>query len=145
MADNRVQLKLGDFQYRPAELTERGGPVYQGLQRAGRKVVDLAKRQLTDNGHVDTGKLRNSITYEIVKGPKGLTCLVGTRMKYALYLHEGTANKGAGRIYPLRARVLRFRPKGSATVVFAESVRGVKPFPFLVKALEQFRASDMNK
>lgn len=43
--------------------------------------------------------------------------------------------RGHGEIVPVRAKVLRFRPKGSGQFVFAHRVRAVPPNPFIDRAV----------
>lgn len=62
---------------------------------------------------------------------------VGTPVPYVKYQEFGTRAHG-----PVRAKMLRFRPKGSAEYVFAKWVRGVQPARFMRKALAALRPSD---
>lgn len=49
---------------------------------------------------------------------------------------------GRGPVVPVRARLLRFQPKGSRAFVFARRVRGVAPGNFLRDALRDLRPAD---
>lgn len=127
-----------------AQLNEllRGptGPVVQHVTRLCRRVTNQAKR----NCPVDEGTLRASITYAVLPSPQYVLGRVGTPIEYGLYQHEGTGVFGPkGRpITPIRRQYLRFEVKsgtaavGSRPLVFARSVRGVPPNPFLLRALE---------
>lgn len=64
----------------------------RALMAIGEKAVDYAKRNLTDNGSVDTGRLRNSITYVIDNGE----VYIGTNVEYAPYVEFGTGRYVAG-------------------------------------------------
>jgi hypothetical protein len=48
-------------------------------------------------------------------------------------------HQGHKAIYPVRAKALRFRPKGSRTWVFAKRTRAVKGVPYLRDALPAAR------
>jgi HK97 gp10 family phage protein len=86
---------------------------------------------------VRTGTLRNSITATVIRNfePKGV---VEATAPYALFVHNGTGIYGPrGRpIVPVRARVLAF-PGRDGRMVFARSVRGQRPQPFLTNALHE--------
>lgn len=95
------------------------------LKKAGAMVEKDAKR----NCPVDTGNLRQSITYEVV----GDTCAVGTNVEYAPYVHQGTgiyATEGTGRTTPWRYQ----DDDGNW-----HTTLGQKPQPFLTSALDANR------
>lgn len=118
--------------------------------RVGRRVVKAA-RELAP---IDTGALRTSIEYVMdVRGDR-VHVVIGSPLPYARYLHEGTGIHGphGTPIVPLRAEspsggpaALKFKPSGAGLgvalaagnrkFVFARSVQGIRPNPFLVKAL----------
>lgn len=106
-------------------------------KRAAERVAERAQ----SNAPYRTGKLRSSISAR--KAPdkaQGLeaTYLVGARgVPYAQYQEEGT-----GPIYPVRARFLRFVPKGGSTFVFARRTRGVPATHFLRDAYATLSLSD---
>lgn len=123
-------------------LTGSSGSVYQAARRAGAVTRDRAKLDLTANRLVNTGLLRNSIESTTFVRGKDVVSRVGTDVAYARYVHDGTQ----GPIVPRRARVLRFKPKGSSTFVFAAKVRGTRETgrysPFLANALKKLKPSD---
>jgi hypothetical protein len=108
------------------------GQVARGILKIGKKVERKAKR-LTP---VDHGVLRNSITTELIirKGP---VARIGTKVKYALYVHEGTGIYGpkAKPITPKHGKVLVFTSRKTNKLVFARSVKGMKGTPYLRNAL----------
>jgi hypothetical protein len=115
------------------------------LMHAGGRVRDTAKAIITAAGRVDTGQMRQGIVVEVVRVAGGqITVRITADTEQAGYQHEGTPQT----ILPRRARVLRFRPRGSAAFVFAPEVRGVhpanptKPLPFLTDALDRLDLSD---
>lgn len=115
------------------------GPAFQ---RAGGKVRDRAKANITIAGRIDTGTMRNQIVAETVEvNGSQIVARVEARAPYSRFQHEGTANDGTGYIYPRRARVLRFTPRGGSTL-YRPKVRGVKGVPFLKDALDTLATSD---
>lgn len=117
------------------------GTTGQYTFRRGQRVAQNARNLLA--GKVRTGRLRNSV---VAKPPQripgravGITVQVGSfGIQYAKWVHEGTGIYGPHRspIVPVRAQFLRFAlPSGK--IVYARSVRGVPPFPFMSLALEQ--------
>ena len=115
----------------------------------GRKVVNEAKTRAP----VDTGRLRSSIAYTVHVEPTAVRLRVGSQMPYARYVDEGTGIFGptGQRIYPVRRRAMKFptpqssgafrgrnrrRSQRNRGVVFAKSVAGMPPRPYLTAALE---------
>jgi hypothetical protein len=83
-------------------------------QRAAYRVRDRAKQNLTSAGRVNTGKLRDSIkATRTVQTPTVSTWSVGSDLFYA-----GWQEFGRGPVRPIRAKVLRFKPKGSSVFIF---------------------------
>ena len=83
-------------------------------QRAAYRVRDRAKQNLTAAGRVNTGKLRDSIkATRTMQTPTVSTWSVGTDLFYA-----GWQEYGRGPVRPVKAKVLRWRPKGSSTFIF---------------------------
>lgn len=110
------------------------GTLARGVLKMSLKVERKAKR----NVKVDTGRLRSSIsTIVIIRGgiPIGR---IGTNVKYAYWVHQGTGIYGprGARIYPKNGKFLRFKPRGGKGYVFARSVKGIRPNPFLRDALK---------
>lgn len=123
-----------------ALINSPNGGVYQDLLRRGLLVETAAKRNLGGIGgpkRVDTGRLRASINTQVVTGTDGPRVIVGTNVWYALLVHNGTGIYGPRRrmIRPVRAKRLRFKPKGSRHYVYARQVRGMAPNAFLKNAL----------
>lgn len=82
----------------------------------------------------DTGKLSRNIRMWVhPRARRGYTVRIGNTkaVPYAHYQHEGTRAHG-----PVRAKAMRFKPKGSSRYVYATWVRGVRSDPYLVDALE---------
>jgi phage gpG-like protein len=115
-------------------LESPNGGVGRELYRRG-VVVQSRARQLCP---VDTGRLRASITVEMTRNRSRLACRVGTNVKYARFVHDGTGIYGphSRPITPTHGQVLVFIPRGSNAQVFASSVRGAPAVPFLAEALK---------
>lgn len=118
--------------------TGRDQPVDRAVRRAAGRARDMARRNITADGLVDTGRLRQSIASEHLRTtPTETRYEVGSDLDYAIYPEVGTRDHG-----PRTARVLRFRPKGAAGFVFARRVRGVRAYRYLRRVLDQLRVSD---
>jgi hypothetical protein len=108
-------------------LGARNGGVARDIYRRGLQVQARA-RQLVG---VDTGHLRSRILVELVPSRDGLwAARIGANVRYARVHHEGH-----GWIFPVHARVLAFKPKGSGEVIFRPRVRPVAGTKFLTRAL----------
>ncbi|WP_188544430.1 HK97 gp10 family phage protein [Rhodococcoides trifolii] len=117
--------------------------------RAGQAVVNAARA----NCPTDEGRLRSSITHTVTASPGRVRLRVGSGLEYARYVHEGTGIYGPkGKpIVPVTAKALKFRqpkmmgplpagvrnlPRNRRPFVFAKSVKGSPPSPFLSDALK---------
>lgn len=115
----------------------------------GRMIVNRAKARAP----VDEGRLRSSISHTVTMRPNGVDIRVGSPLEYARYVHEGTGIYGPKRkkIVPISAKALKFGTpkmigplpagmktpaKGKRGFVFAKSVKGSPPNPFLTDALK---------
>jgi hypothetical protein len=116
-----------------------GGQLSQGMQRLANRVRRRSRVILRT--HNRTGTLSNSLFSRVVHRGGVPIGQVGTPLKYGLYLHQGTGIYGPRRrpIRPVRAKVLRFTTR-TGQVVFAKSVRGSRPVPFLRNALDVLRS-----
>lgn len=123
-------------------LTSPDGPVAKALLVRGYRVQGQARKNLgggpSGPKRIDTGKLRASISVQLrKKNARTLVVRIGTNVEYALWVHDGTGLYGPMHrpITPKTKRYLRFRPHGSSTYVYARSVKGMRPNPFLESAL----------
>lgn len=127
-------------------LTSPSGPVAQALLVRGYRVQAQARKNLGGGAsgpkRVDTGKLRTSISVQLKKkNSRVLTVQIGTNVYYAIWVHDGTGLYGPEHrlIRPKTKRYLRFKPHGSNAYVYAKSVKGMRPNPFLADALSAAR------
>lgn len=109
------------------------GPVFRFLRQRAALVEADAKRRCPK----DTSRLASSIHTELLLIDGSPVARVGSSVKYARYVEEGTGIYGPRHrpITPKRASVLRWIPKGASKPAFARSVRGMRPRPYLVPAL----------
>lgn len=133
-----IRFDLNEQAFR--QMHEQGGLFERAASRAAGKVRDEARRELTLQGRVDSGRLRQSINVQRVSTTSGVHFRVGSPLHYAIYQHEGVK----GPVTPRRARVLRFVPKGGSSYVFARSTSGFSGAKYLTKALNRVNASDFS-
>lgn len=90
---------------------------------------------------VDRGTLRASLAVEFTMDGDNAVARIGSNLKYALPVHEGTGIFGPRHapIVPVNGRFLVFTPRGAVNKVFARSVRGMPGRPFLRDALDAAR------
>lgn len=117
--------------------------------RLGRQIANAAKH----NCPVDEGRLRASITHTVTMRGSSAVIRVGSPLTYARYIHEGTGIYGPHKtpIVPVTAKALKFRagkmmgplpagvknlPRNKRAFVFAKSVKGVPPTPFLTEGMQ---------
>lgn len=105
----------------------------------GERVANNARNLLS--GKVRTGRLRSNTRAQapqrIAGRRRGITVRVGTfNVEHAKWVMEGTGIYGphGSPIVPVRAQFLRF-PLRDGKIVYARSVRGVPPYPYLSMAL----------
>lgn len=125
-----------------ALLRSPTGPVARDMLRRGIRVQSQARRNLAGGAgkprRIDTGRLRASIYVRPTVSRGAPAVRVGTGVRYAVYVHEGTGIYGPRRavIRPRRSGgYLVFRPRGAKGTVFVRSVKGMRPNPFLSDAL----------
>lgn len=119
-------------------LRSPNGPVARDILRRTIRVESAAKRNLGQGPkRVNTGRLRASITHQLLTLRDKPVGRVGTNVRYARYVHNGTGIYGprGQMIVPKRAKVLHWRDRGGKDVFSARS-RGMKPNPFLRNALK---------
>lgn len=117
-----------------ARMNANSGQIYRGVQNAAGWVRDEGRKYVRDAGRTNTGRLQNSImSWQAKSSSSGVTFRVGSRLRYAIYQHEGVD----GPVYPRRAKVLRFKPKGGGAFVFAQKTKGFKGIFFMKKAKDR--------
>ena len=127
------------------------GPVVRHID----DITQAVRNESARNVKRDTGALAASLEPTVNVYGKLVVGRVGTPLEYARYIHEGTGIYGPKHtpIRPVTAKALRFKPgrmigplpAGKAGTspedrggfVFARSVKGIPPHPFLIEALER--------
>ncbi|MFJ2774660.1 hypothetical protein [Streptomyces sp. NPDC087300] len=108
-------------------LTGPGGPVYREVRAEAHRV----RASIARHAPKDSGKMARSFLVRMSAVPgRSVTATVYTRSKVATYQQRGTRPHG-----PVRAKVLRFKPKGGGGVVFTPWVDGVPATHFITKGL----------
>lgn len=134
-----------------ALLRGRSGPVVRHVE----DICNQVRNEAVRNVKRDTGALAASIESTVNVYGRLIVGRVGSSLHYARYIHEGTGIYGPKKepIRPVTAKALRFKPgrmigplpagkvgtspEKRGDWIFAASVRGVPPHPFLVEAFER--------
>lgn len=121
-----------------AILKSPHGGLAKDMARRGIKVTAMAKKNLSrPPTRVNTGYLRASINWKIVlfSGYPGVR--IGTPVNYARWVHDGTGIYGPRGlpITPKTAKMLVWQAKKGGKLMFAKTVKGMRPNPFLRDAL----------
>lgn len=128
MARTRVRITLDKKAI--ARLSAPDGDIDTFTRRVAGQARDRARLNLTTDGNVDTGRLRNSVQYQrFPTARRRVNYQVGTNLDYGIYLERGTRDHG-----PRTAKVLRFRGKSGA-FVFAKRVKGIRATRWLSRVL----------
>lgn len=118
-------------------LSSPSGGIAKDLFRRGVNVQNQAKKNLeNDPRRVDTGNLRSDIHVQLLSLGGKPAVRVGFNLFYGVFVHDGTGIYGP-RGTPITPRVstyLRWRTK-KGQWMFAKSVLGMKPNPFLKNAV----------
>lgn len=126
----RVRVQIDRARVNQLFTEARNEASRNGAMSASRKV----KENITRKDRIDTGAMRNRVGAR--KGREGWWMVQGGA-PYTSYQEFGTRAHG-----PVRAKYLRFQPKGKNYFVFAKWVRGVKPGNFFRDAMRSLRVSD---
>jgi hypothetical protein len=121
-------------------LRSPDGAVARDVLRRSLRVASAAKMNLNSSPRrVNTGRLRASIIQRIeMRGGKPIG-RIGTNVRYARMVHDGTGIYGprGAMIVPKRAKALRWTKSGKT--VFSMRSRGMRPNHYLKDALSAAR------
>lgn len=113
-----------------ARLKAPGGDIDDFTRKIAARARDRAKLNLTTDGNIGTGRLRNSVQYQrFPTAGRRINYQVGTNLDYGIYLERGTRDHG-----PRTAKVLRFKGRNGA-FVFAKRVKGIRATRWLSRVL----------
>lgn len=132
-----VRITLNEQAFR--RMNSPNGIIGRSVQHAAGVARDNAKRIITQEGRIDTGALRQNVrSEEVTTSMSGVYWRIISDLPYSMYQHEGVQ----GPIYPRRAKVLRFRPKGGGGYIFRAKVNGFPGIYFLTRPLAELSVSD---
>lgn len=100
------------------------GGVARDMVARGNRVL-AAQRRLVGR---DTGQLARDLHVQPLRPPLFPGVEIGSDLPQALHHHRGHRE-----IRPVRAKVLAFKPKGSARTVFTMKVRAIRGNPYLLR------------
>lgn len=100
------------------------------------QLVKDVRGNISQKGRVASGKMLNSVQAAPLETKTGeVTVTVFSNVEYTMFQEEGVR----GPVLPVRAKVLRFKPAGSASFVFAKSTSGFSGMHAFSRALQDFR------
>lgn len=134
----KVTFKVNPLKVRQV-LGKPNGELARGMLRLSKKVQRQARTNL--RSHNKTGALSASLFARVVHRGGLPIGQVGTPLKRGLWLDQGTGIYGPRRqrIIPKRAKYLRWTT-ATGRVVFARSVKGIKPTRFLSSSLNVLKS-----
>lgn len=112
--------------------------LYADMFKRAVRVQSQARKNLSrPPQRIDTGALRASISVTPLRWHGLPAFRVGTNMKYALFVHDGTGIYGPKHhlITPTHAQVMVFKSRRTGKNVFTRTSRGMPGNPFLKDAL----------
>lgn len=100
-----------------SEAENLASNIQDTLRETGGKNAQVqVKSNIASAGRIDTGAMYNSINTDQLSESD---VKVFSNKFYAIY-----QEKGIGPVYPVKAKALRFKPKGSSSFVFAARTKG---------------------
>lgn len=134
MAKSSVQIHLDQG----AVHALVGGMTSAAAKRAADKTRDRAKANVTSSGRVASGRMRD----RIVSSKQASVGDVAVYEVQAQRPYSWWQEKGIGPVVPKRAKVLRFKPKGSDVFIFRPRTKGFKGAFFMERAYRALGARD---
>ena len=126
---------VAEIKFRDEDFRKLTGKLQKKAEQAVKKTALLVERTAVKLAPYKTQNLLNSITTEFKGSGFYSSAKVKATARYAIFVHEGTGIFGPNRepIRPKEKKALYW--EGAAHPV--KMVRGMKPRPFLRKALEE--------
>ena len=110
----------------------------RAVRRAATTTARRARENVVRAGRVRTGKMRDTIKAgKAVRHGSRVRIQVNSGVPYSVYQEYGI-----GPVVPIRAKALRFVPKGGGGVVFAKRTRGFPGAFFMRDALRALNVQD---
>lgn len=107
-------------------------------ERAVERASEITEQRVKDNiissGRVDTGKMHDTIH---TAPTSRFSANVLSQLHYTIY-----QEKGIGPVTPVKAKALRFKPKGSGSFVFAMRTKGFEGAFFFKRAFDSILLQD---
>lgn len=99
-----------------------------------KKVAENVRSNIAQRTPVDTGVTRSQWQVTTRVQRKKVESEISNPSEVAAYLHTGTGIYGptGTPIRPKRAKVLKFRPRGSRGYIFRPQVRGMPPSDYII-------------
>lgn len=119
-----IEVKVNNIPKVEAELKKA---VLVALEKCGMIAEGNAKENITQNGNVDTGNLRNSITHKVDESDHSV--IIGTNVEYGKYIELGTGKYAKG---GRRTAWIYQDAKGEF-----HKTEGYSPHPFLKPAITE--------
>lgn len=116
-----------------------GADIDAATRRAAERARDRVRGNITKAGRSNSGTMARTIyVQQMSHAPLSPSYEVGSDLHYALYQEEGVP----GPITPKRAKVLRFKPRGSSVYVFARETKGFAGIHMFRRALDAVKVAD---
>lgn len=122
-----------------AQINTTSGVIGSKVMNAGETTVRRAQDNIRRAGRIDTGRMLNSVSLwtPVYTSTQGIRIRIVANAPYSSFQHDGVRPFG-----PKKAKVLRFKPKGSRSFIFRPWVRGFTGVPFLKDAAQALSPSD---
>lgn len=109
-----------------------------GVKRAAERLETRSRNYLQRAGRIHTGRLLASFKHwPVTNSPRTIRYRIGSDQASNVYQNFGTRAHG-----PVKAKYLRFVPKGQVKAVYTKWVRGVKPSRHMERALKSLKVQD---
>lgn len=109
--------------------------------RAARRIADRTKQNIVSSGRVRSGRMRDSIRSRRVSHTNVQTTYeVFSDVPYTIWQEEGI-----GPVTPVKAKVLRFKPRGANVFIFRPRTKGFKGAHFFRRARASITLDDFLK
>lgn len=138
MADGiSVSVRLKNVRVNQDALLDPGSVVWHKADRAGAASRDRVRRKIIAGGSIDSGKLYDSIDYEVFRSGKGIAVSVSTDAPHAKYVEYGTRSP----IPAVGPKRMPIKIKGGPTLIVTR-VKGQDAKPYLRQALKEASSAD---